>query len=314
MNTRPTRTVLAAPAHRRRLVESAARSAADAVFLDLEDAVPEQEKEAALDSACAALNELDWGNKAVSVRVNAYGTRFLEAEIRALSALPRLDSIIVPKAEKVADVITIAQWIDAAERDRGGRAGRPLEIELLIETALGLVRVESLAEAHARVAALHLGVGDFAASIGARSAEIGGSPDGYRHTSLQAAEDYAVTPLDMFVYPMMRVLVAARAFGLRAIDGPCGAYKDATLTRAWAEKAAALGFDGKQVIHPLQIEATRDAFTPSADDLAFATRVVDAMAQAEREGKGAVSVDGKMIDYANLRMAQRILRLGAVET
>lgn len=199
--------------------------------------------------------------------------------------------------------------IDGAESH--ARAA-PLAIDLLIETALGLVNVEALAQSSARVAALHLGVGDLAGSLHSRTAEIGGSPAGYRQTS-RLEEHYVETPLDLFAYPMMRVLVAARAFGLRAIDGPCGAYRDETLTRAWAEKAAALGFDGKQVIHPSQIDATRLAFTPSSEDLAFAARVVDAMRQAESDGRGAVSVDGKMVDYANLRMAQRMLMLGAAD-
>ncbi|OZI37390.1 CoA ester lyase [Bordetella genomosp. 10] len=307
---RLTRTVLAVPANRRRHVESAARSAADAVFLDLEDAVPESEKAGALQGAVSALRELDWGGKTVLVRVNAYGSRTIEEEIRTLSPLARLDSLIVPKAERPAHIEDIARMIDATEGD-ARRA--PLMLDLLIETALGLVMVDSLAQSSKRVAALHLGVGDFAGSIGARSAEIGGSPTGYRQTVSGADGRYLETPLDLFAYPMMRVLVAARAFGLRAIDGPCGAYHDATLTRAWAEKAAALGFDGKQVIHPSQIKATCDAFKPSAEELAFATRVVDAMRQAESEGRGAVAVDGKMIDYANLRMAQRILMLGAAD-
>ncbi|CDY78891.1 Malyl-CoA lyase [Caballeronia glathei] len=305
---RLTRTVLAVPANRRRMVESAARSTADAIFLDLEDAVPETEKADALQGASSALQELDWGDKTVLVRVNAYGSRFIEEEIRELAPLARLDSIIVPKAERPEHIEAIARAVHTAE---GNTRRAPLAIDLLIETALGLVMVESLAQSSARVAALHLGVGDFAGSIGARSAEIGGSPDGYRQTSLSTGARYVETPLDLFAYPMMRVLVAARAFGLRAIDGPCGTYRDLTLTRAWAEKAAALGFDGKQVIHPSQIDATRDAFTPSGEDLAFAARVVDAMLQAEATGRGAVSVDGKMIDYANLRMAQRILMLGA---
>ena len=307
---RLTRTVLAAPANRRRHVESAARSTADAVFLDLEDAVPESEKADALQGAVSALQELDWGNKTVLVRLNAHGSRTVEDEIRTLSPLVRLDSLIVPKAERATHIEDITRMIVAAE---GNARRAPLTLDLLIETALGLVMVDSLAQSSTRIAALHLGVGDFAGSIGARSAEIGGSPNGYRQTVARTEGCYVETPLDLFAYPMMRVLVAARAFGLRAIDGPCGAYRDATLTRAWAEKAAALGFDGKQVIHPSQIEATRDAFTPSAEDLAFATRVVDAMRQAESEGRGALAVDGKMIDYANLRMAQRILMLGAAD-
>ncbi|WP_235837770.1 HpcH/HpaI aldolase/citrate lyase family protein [Chitinasiproducens palmae] len=303
-----TRTVLAVPAHRRRLVESAARSAADAVFLDLEDAVPEAEKAQALDAACAALRELDWGGKTVSVRVNAADGPLLNGEIARLGTLDRLDSLILPKAERVAEVARLGQALREVGRARNRG---PLELELLIETALGLVSVETLAQADERVRALHLGVGDFAGSIGARSAEIGGSPAGYRQTTCEADGGYLDTPLDLFAYPMMRLLVCARAFGLRAIDGPCGAYRDERLTRGWAARAAAMGFDGKQVIHPSQIEATRDAFMPSADELAFARRVVNAMRDAQTEGKGAVSVDGKMIDYANVRMAERMLALAA---
>ncbi len=302
---RTTRTVLAVPAHRQKMVESAARSSADAVFLDLEDAVPEQEKMAALTNACAAISQLDWGSKTVSVRVNAFGSRHLENEIRMLAQSERLNAIILPKAERVADIETVCNALDVAEASRS----QPLELELLIETAAGLVMVDTLAQCHARIAALHLGVGDLAASIGARSAEVGASPDGYRQTTLTPGGDCLHTPLDLFAYPMMRVLLAARAFGLRAIDGPCGAYRDLALTRAWAEKAAAMGFDGKQVIHPSQIDATREAFMPSAAELAFASRVMEAMQEAERAGNGAVSVEGKMIDYANVRMAQRILGL-----
>src|SRR6201999_2665447 len=209
---------------------------------------------------------------------------------------------IIPKAETVADVEKIGQWITQA---RGTRE-TPVELELLIETARGLINVEALAAADPLVTALHLGVGDFAASIGARSVEIGASPSGYRHVG-SAADGYPTIPLDLFAYPMMRLLVAARAFGLRAIDGPCGAFRDPVATQATAAKAAAMGFDGKQVIHPSQIEATRDAFVPSEGELAYAARAIAAMEEAERNGQGAVNVDGKMVDYANIRMIRRLM-------
>jgi malyl-CoA/(S)-citramalyl-CoA lyase len=170
----------------------------------------------------------------------------------------------------------------------------------------GLINVEALAAADPLVTALHLGVGDFAASIGARSAEIGASPAGYRHVGA-AADGYPQVPLDLFAYPMMRLLVAARAFGLRAIDGPCGAFRDAVATSSTAMKAAAMGFDGKQVIHPSQIEATRNAFVPSDEELAYAERAIAALEEAERNGQGAVTVDGKMVDYANIRMVRRLM-------
>jgi malyl-CoA/(S)-citramalyl-CoA lyase len=302
----PVRATLAVPAHRARLVAKAASSAADAVFMDLEDAVPPSEKSLALGEAVQSLAALDWGSKRVTVRINAVDSPFIAQEIRALAALPRLDALIVPKAENPSDIVAIADQLRAAAPDRAA----PVTLDLLIETALGLVNVDALAACHASVAALHLGVGDFAASIGARSSDIGVSPDGYRHVgSVQTG--YATAPLDLFAYPMMRLLVAARARGLIAVDGPCGAFRDAILTEASAQKAAAMGFDGKQVIHPDQIEPTRRAFMPTAAELAQARRIVEAMEQAEANGQGAVTLDGKMIDYANVRMARRIIGLGS---
>ncbi|UWU91709.1 CoA ester lyase [Bradyrhizobium sp. CB1015] len=306
VSLRPTRAYLAVPAHRARVVAKAAASLADAVFMDLEDAVPAGQKGVALQEAVRALSSLDWSNKHVAIRLNANGSPFIAEEIRTLAALPRLDALIVPKAERVSDIVAIADRFRAAAPDRAA----PVTLELLIETALGLVNVDALAACHDSVAALHLGVGDLAASLGARTSDIGISPDGYRHVG-SAQSGYAAAPLDLFAYPMMRLLVAARAFGLRAIDGPCGAFRDARLTEASAQKAAAMGFDGKQVIHPDQIEVTLRAFTPSAEELAQARRIVEAMEQAEAQGQGAATLDGKMIDYANVRMARRIIGLGS---
>jgi malyl-CoA/(S)-citramalyl-CoA lyase len=299
---RLTRTYLAVPAHRARLVQNAAASAADAVFLDLEDAVPPAEKAAALEAAATALTTHDWGRKTVTVRLNAIDSPSIEHEIKQLGGIKRLDAFMVPKAEAVSDITKISGWISAA----AGTRDAPAEMELLIETARGLINVEALAASDRLVTALHLGVGDFAASIGARGADIGASPPGYRHVG-SAAEGHPQVPLDLFAYPMMRLLVAARAFGLRAIDGPCGAFRDAVATAATAAKAAAMGYDGKQVIHPSQIEATRDAFIPSDDELAYARRVTAAMEEAERNGQAAVTFDGRMVDYANIRMIRRLM-------
>jgi malyl-CoA/(S)-citramalyl-CoA lyase len=299
---RLTRTYLAVPAHRARMVQGAAASAADAVFMDLEDAVPPAEKAAALQGATTALTELDWGTKTVAVRLNAVDSPSTQIEIASLGGIRRLDAFIIPKAEAVADVARISHLIAQAK----GARNAPVEMELLIETARGLINVEALAASDRLVTALHLGVGDFAASIGARSAEIGASPSGYKHVG-SAADGYPEVPLDLFAYPMMRLLVAARAFGLRAIDGPCGAFRDAIATASTAAKAAAMGYDGKQVIHPSQIEPTRDAFVPSDQELAYAERAVAALEEAERNGQGAVTVDGKMVDYANIRMIRRLM-------
>jgi malyl-CoA/(S)-citramalyl-CoA lyase len=161
---RLTRTYLAVPAHRARMVQGAAASTADAVFMDLEDAVPPAEKTAALEAAADALTAYDWGRKTVAVRLNAIDSPSIQTEIARLGGLRRLDAFIIPKAEVVADVARIGQWITEA----AGSHGAPVSMELLIETARGLVNVEALAAADPLVTALHLGVGDFAASIGAR--------------------------------------------------------------------------------------------------------------------------------------------------
>jgi malyl-CoA/(S)-citramalyl-CoA lyase len=302
---RTTRTVLAVPGHRFKMLQSAAACAADAVFIDLEDAVPPDQKDEALKTAVRALAELDWGDKTVTVRVNANEEGVAVHEVTTLvHATSRLDSILVPKAES-AEVIAQVEAL-AVARPAGCAA---LEIEALIETARGVLNVDAIAASSPALTALHFGVGDFSASIGARNVEIGGTHPGYAVTLRNEPGDYASTPLDLWTYPMMRILVAARAFGLRAIDGPCGAFRDLVLTRAWALKAAAMGYDGKQVIHPGQIEPTRAAFTPTNDEVREAQRTVDALEKAQASGLAAVSLDGKLVDFANVRMAQRILAM-----
>jgi malyl-CoA/(S)-citramalyl-CoA lyase len=304
MENRVTRTYLAVPANQLKHVESAARSEADAVFLDLEDAVPESQKATALKCAIEALNNLDWNGKTVSVRVNVAGER-QDAEVASLLAeAPRLDTLLVPKVESAEQIQHITRLISAAASPRARSVG----IEALIETARGMAFCEQIAGASEALESLHFGVGDFAASLGTKGVEIGQSHPLYALTS-RHGEGYVTTPLDMWTYPMMRILVAARAFGLRAIDGPCGAYRDITLSRQSAEKAAALGFDGKQVIHPLQLNDTAAAFLPTDAEYAMALKVIAALAEAERDGRGAVQVDGKLVDYANIRMAQRVIDL-----
>jgi malyl-CoA/(S)-citramalyl-CoA lyase len=304
MNMRITRTFLAVPAHQAKMLPSAAKSAADAVFLDLEDSVPEAQKALALQGAIGAINTVDWGSKTVTVRVNVPGSAHIKNEItQLLQAAPRLDTLLIPKVESVDEIRAIAAIIDST----AARRSAPIGLEVMIETARGLVNCEAIAGASPYIESLHFGVGDFSASIGAKGVEIGLSHPSYQLTSRIEGGQYAATPLDMWAYPMMRILVAARAYGLRAIDGPCGAFRDLVLSRDLAVKAAAMGYDGKQVIHPSQIDLTTAAFAPTEQEIAQAKRVLDAIADAEREGRGAVQVDGKLVDYANVRMAQRVI-------
>ncbi|GJG97683.1 CoA ester lyase [Cupriavidus pauculus] len=295
---RITRTYLAVPAHQDKLVASAARSDADAVFLDLEDAVPETMKAAALGAAVRAINGLEWGDKVIVVRVNGAGLRQRQEIETLVRFASRLNGVLLPKVESADEIAAVQQQV----------AGTAVAIEAMIETAKGLVYCEQIAAAGGSLEALHFGVGDFGASIGAKGVEIGLSHPQYTMIS-RAEAGYANTALDMWAYPMMRILVAARAFGLRAIDGPCGAFRDAALSESSALKAAAMGYDGKQVIHPMQLAFTNRAFTPTDEEYAAAQRVVAALAEAEREGRGAVQLDGKLVDYANIRMAKKVVEV-----
>ncbi len=304
----PTRAILAVPGHRSKMIQSAATSNADGVFIDLEDAVPPDSKQEALRSAIAAINELDWGTKVLTVRVNAPDGKVVEAEIEALSRnTGRLDTILVPKVETPETLQRVETLVDR----HAGASGGP-KLEALIETARGILEVDRIAAAQGRLIGLHFGVGDFSASIGARSVDVGGSHAGYAVTRKDEIGNYLSGPLDLWAYPMMKILVAARAFGLRAIDGPFGGFRDIALTEATALKAAAMGYDGKQVIHPSQIDATVAAFMPTSDEIAFATKTLTAMAEADASGLAAVSIDGKMVDYANVRMAQRVLAMAGL--
>lgn len=301
---RITRSFLAVPATQERMIANAAASDADAVFIDLEDTVPLDQKEIALDSAIRALNVLDWGNKTVCVRVNVPGSDTVAREIRRLaSEVRRLDTLLIPKCESAADVAKIEELL----RPFNAVREVPVRLELLIETAKGVAYCESIAAQSTLTEALHFGVGDFSASLGARGVDIGISPPNYRMTSVSEDGRTATTPMDLWMYPMMRILIAARAHGLRAIDGPCGAFRDPEMTSGSALKAATMGFDGKQVIHPGQIQVTNEAFLPSEAEVVHARRVEAALAKAEAEGKGAIQVDGKLVDYANIRMAKRTL-------
>jgi len=295
----PLRSYLAVPGNRYDMLEKAAASPADAVFIDLEDSVPEEDKTTAIANAGTALDNIDWQLKHVAVRLNSFDSGRLDQEVSVLAKKDRLDAVILPKAECTDSINYLASAIN---HNRPHTLGT-LAIELLIESARGIMLVDSLAGAHPDISALHLGVADFAASIGARSAAIGESPPGYAHLS-----DGKRYPLDLFAYPMMRVLIAARAFNLQAIDGPLGNYTDSEACYVSAQRAASMGFDGKQVIHPAQIEPTRQAFIPTDEEITHARRVQKAIDEARCSDQGATTLDGKMIDEASLRMIRRVLK------
>jgi citrate lyase subunit beta / citryl-CoA lyase len=268
------------------MLAKAPRLAADELVVDLEDAVAPSMKEAARASVVAALASEAWADLAVSVRVNAPRTPWCHLDIAALAAVPHQPvGIVVPKVESAGDLAFADRLLDGAEATAGRAC--PLRVQALIETAAGLSRVQEIADASARLDALILGYADLAVSLGRT---VGGEDlDGWR-----PAQEM--------------VLLAARAHGLQAIDGPyLGVAVDAAFTDAVA-RARDLGFDGKWAIHPSQLPALNDAFTPTDEEVEEARHVIAALAQAEREGgAGAVALDGQMLDEAVRAAALRTL-------
>jgi citrate lyase beta subunit len=291
------RSELAVPGSRPELFDKAASGPADYVFLDLEDAVAPPDKERARDNVIAALLGIDWRalGKTVSVRLNGIDTHYMYRDLVDVveRAGHRIDTILVPKAGVPADVYLVDALLTQIEH--AVRIPRRIGIEVLIETALGMANVEAIAAASPRLEAMHFGVADYAASVRARTTSIGGLNPDY--------------PGDQWHYGIARMVVACRAYGLRAIDGPFGDFKDPDGYTAAARRAAALGCEGKWAIHPAQIDIANAVFTPSDAELGRARRILDAIVEAEAQGRGAAQLDGKMIDAASARMAQNIVTL-----
>ena len=296
---RPRRTCLAVPASSPRFLTKARELPVDEVFLDLEDAVAPAAKEDARDAAVAALLEGGWDGKLVAVRVNDATTRWAYRDVISVveGAGDALDVILLPKVSSPAQVVWLDLLLGQVERAAGLPLGR-IGIEAQIEDAAGLRSVEEIAVASPRLAALVFGPGDFTANLGMRTLAIGDQPSGY-------------TGGDAYHYVLMRILVAARAAGLQAIDGPYSRIHDTDGLRASAASVAALGFDGKWVLHPAQVPVVNEVFTPSSEEFARATGILDAYEHATGVDKrGAVMFDGEMIDEASRKMALAIAAKG----
>ena len=299
------RSELAVPGSNPKLFEKAAASAVDVVFLDLEDAVAPDEKEAARKNVIQAINGIDWGAKSLSVRINGLDTHYMYRDVVDVleQTGERLDLIMIPKVGTPSDVYALDMLVSQIETAK--RRKKRIGFELIIETALGMQNVETIAAASPRLESLHFGVADYAASTRARTTNIGGpNPDYAVLTDKDASGARDVHWGDMWHYAIARLVVAARANGLRPIDGPFGDFSDADGFRAQARRAAVLGCEGKWAIHPSQIALANEEFSPSEAELGKARRIIDAMAEAQKEGKGAVSLDGRLIDIASIRQAQ----------
>ena len=306
------RSELAVPGSQPQLFEKAAKSDVDVVFLDLEDAVAPDDKEQARTNIIAALNDIDWGTKSMSIRINGLDTHYMYRDVVDIveQAGERLDLIMIPKVGTAADVYAIDMLVTQIEDAKGYK--KRIGFEHIIETALGMQNVTEIAAASKRNESLHFGVADYAASTRARTTIIGGvNPDYAVLTDPSDDGSRDVHWGDMWHYALARMVVAARANGLRPIDGPFGDFSDPDGYKAAAKRAAVLGCEGKWAIHPSQVELANEVMSPSAAEIDRAHRIIKAMEEAAAAGKGAVSLDGRLIDYASIRQAEVLVEKAA---
>ncbi len=275
------RSLLITPGDRPERIAKAAHSDADALVLDLEDGVGPEQKAAARQAIREALASLDFGGRERIVRINSVDSAEHARDLDALDA-SRIDAIFLPKVESGAHVASVSAWLDAREHDIA--RARPIEIIATIETPRGLLKALEIAEASRRTTALFFGSGDYTAATGS-----------------------AVTERSLAV-PRALIVAAAAAVGIEAIDAAYFvAVKDVTATQADAELARELGFAGKLVFHPSQIAVANAVFTPSAEDIGKARRVLDAWKEAQRQGRGTAYSDGVFIAIDIALMAERVL-------
>lgn len=294
--TRISRSVLSVPAINPRMVERGLTSHADMIFLDLEDSTAPNQKADARAAAIATVGGADWAGKPRAVRINAAGTPWFARDIVDLveQAGHRLDLIVVPKVDSPADLFAIDRLLTSLEASILNPMR--IRIEAQIESAAGLVACGEIAAASPRLEALVYGPGDLAASLRLPGRGIG----------MRGIWDERYNS-DRFHYPLMQILAAARANGLRAIDGPYADFRDLDGLRRSAEQTRALGYDGKWCIHPAQIDVINEVFTPDAEEIAAAREIIAAYEEATASGTGAVVHQGVMIDAASVRMAQTIV-------
>jgi malyl-CoA/(S)-citramalyl-CoA lyase len=306
--TRLHRSELCVPGSNVRMLEKAPELGADVVMLDLEDAVAPDDKEQARLNIVDALAELDWSRCSFSIRINGLDTHWCYRDVVDVieQAGEHVDAIVIPKVSGAGDVHMVATLLSQIEQ--GMRLERRVGLAVLIETAIGMVNVDEIATAcPERMEAMIFGVADYAASIQSYTASIGGVDPNYSVLTDADGDGRERHWGDQWHYPLARIAVTCRAHGLRPIDGPFGDFTDAEGFLAAARRSSVLGYEGKWAIHPSQIEPANEVFTPEPRLVERTRRIIEAMREAAAEGRGAVSLDGRLIDAASIRMAENLL-------
>jgi citrate lyase beta subunit len=288
------RSTLSVPGHLEKMHKKAFQSTVDVVMLDLEDSVPLESKYSAREQVISTLKNLENWRGGISVRVNSTDTSYCFRDaievVQAVGA--KIDSIVLPKVDNAGDVHFLSRLLDGVELEAGLQT--PIVIDASIESAIGVENIVEIASA-ARVRSLIFGIADYSASIGARLSSISGHGE----------NEQDIYPGHRWNFVMSKIAQTAKAHNLFAIDSPYGNFQDSQGLEKSAKIACALGFDGKWAIHPSQIEKINEVFSPTQEEIDRANRIL-AAAQAN-PGRGAVAVDGRMIDRATVRLAQKLV-------
>ena len=292
---KPRRSILSVPGHVAKMHGKAAESEADVIMLDLEDSVPPEAKEAARRQVIESLTAIDWHDKTVTVRINSLDTPFAYRDLVDVveAAGAKIDAVVVPKVNHPGDIHCVDRLLDGIEQACGYSA---IGIEASIETAEGLSDVTAIARASKRLRSLVFGIADYSASVGARLVSLSGHGE-------NEAEIY---PGHRWHFAVSRMVMAAKANGLLAIDAPYGHFKDSEGLQRSAVMAGALGCDGKWAIHPSQLATINRVFSPTEEDIRRAITILEAAEAAARNRRGAVAVEGRMVDQATVRLARRL--------
>ena len=271
----------------------AASSEADVIMLDLEDSVSKDLKKTARKTVAESLEQIDWGKKTLSVRINGLDTPFAYQDIPEIIRVqsPALQTLVVPKVNNIADIHFVARFLDGLEMDIPNSTF--MQIEASIESAQGMANIEQIAKSSNRLISLVFGIADYTASIGARLVSISGHGE----------NEAAIYPGHRWHFALSRIVMAAKANDLLAIDAPFGSFKDNEGLIQSSQLARALGCDGKWAIHPEQLSVINTHFTPLPEDIQKAAQILAASKNSEN---GAISVNGQMIDQASVRLAQKI--------
>ena len=299
------RSVLSVPGSSDKMITKSLELPADEIMLDLEDGVALEEKEGARAKIVHALKDHHWGDRVRAYRINGLDTPFAYGDIIDVveQAGENIDVIVIPKVEKAADVQFVAQLLSQIEMNVGLK--KTIGLEASIETALGMMNVKEIAFASPRLETLVFGIADYGASLTMPSSDVSGHGD--------AEEDLR----HRWHFPMSRMVMAAKAAGLAAIDAPYGDFKDEAGLKKSCQQAASLGYDGKWSIHPAQLDIINETFTPNAEDISRARMILKAHEEGKASGEGATALDGKMVDAASVRLAQvtyeQARRLGLID-